>query len=121
MTGKLLIKHGYQKFHGSPSNSLKGDCGLFVSEGITFFPREDLDYSFIGKGCEFEANWIEITNSPKSCYVIGVINHHPRKKQEDTFIEYLTKTVLCKIRKENKITFITGDFNIDLLRYDTEA
>ena len=120
-TTKNLHLTGYQKYHGTAGNSLKGGCGFLVSEGITFIPREDLDYSFVGKDCEFEANWIEITTSSKSSYVIGVVYRHPRKKQEDKFIDYLTNTVLRKIRKENKTVFITGDFNINLLQYDIDT
>ena len=36
----------------------------------------------------------------------------------ETFIDYLSKT-LAKINKENKECYISGDFNIDLLKYDT--
>ena len=102
----------YQKYHGTSGNSLKGGCGFFVSKGITFLPRMDLDYSFAGKDCEFEANWIEIKASLKSSYLIGVIYRHPRKKQDNKFIDYLTNKVLNKVRKENKTVFITGNFNI---------
>ena len=121
LTTNNLHLAGYQKYHGTSGNSLKGGCSFFVSEGITFLPRTDLDYSFAGKDCEFEANWIEIKASPKSSYLIGVIYRHPRKKQDDKFIDYRTNTVLNKVRKENKTAFITGDFNINLLQYDRDT
>ena len=47
----------------------------------------------------------------------GFLYRHPSRDME-TFIDYLYKT-LAKINKENKECYISGDFNIDLLKYDT--
>ena len=74
---------------------------------MTFLPRLLVDYSFAGKDCEFEANWIEIKASPKSSYLIGVIHSHPRKKQDNKFIDYLTNTVLKQGQegKQNRVHY----------------
>ena len=48
---------------------------------------------------------------------IGCIYRHPRTNNMDDFNHYMKKT-LSKINKENKEVYLTGDFNIDLLKYD---
>ena len=49
--------------------------------------------------------------------LIGCIYRHPHMNNMDDFNHYMEKT-LSKINKENKEVYITGDFNIDLLKYE---
>ena len=42
---------------------------------------------------------------------------HPHSTNLDEFISYFNKC-LSNLNKENKDIYITGDFNIDLLKYD---
>ena len=46
------------------------------------------------------------------------IYRHPHSTNLDEFISYFNKC-LPNLNKENKDVYITGDFNIDLLKYDT--
>ncbi len=111
---------GYQKYHGTLGKSLKGGCGFFVSDELCFTPRTDLDFSYSDNECEFEANWIEIQSKNNKNSLVAVIYRHPRKKNDNKFIEYLTSTISRKLRKEKKTVFLTGDFNINLLNIDSD-
>ena len=111
---------GYQTYHGTLGKSLKGGCGFLVSEELFFTPRTDLDFSHSDNECEFEANWIEIQSKNDKNSLVAVVYHHPRKKNDNKFLEYLTNTLSKKIRKEKKTVFITGDFNINLLNIDSD-
>ena len=46
--------------------------------------------------------------------VIGVYYRHPKKNSDKTFIDHINYN-FDKIKRENKIFIITGDFNYDLL------
>ena len=76
------------------------------------FEREDL------KNCnrEFEVVWIEIKNKKSKNIIVGCTYRHPHNNLDD-YILYINK-YLQKLHKENKEVDITGDFNIDLLKYD---
>ena len=87
----------------------------------TFFsPRMDLDFSHSDTESEFEANWIEIQSKHDKNSLVAVVYRHPRKNNDNKFLEYLTNTLSKKIRKEKKVVFITGDFNINLLNIDSD-
>ena len=49
--------------------------------------------------------------------VCGCIYRHPNNEVE-VFTDYISKC-LGKITKEKKECYLSGDFNIDLLKYDT--
>ena len=66
---------------------------------------------------EFEANWIEINHRKSKNIIIGCMYRHPHSTHFDEFISYFNKS-LSNLNKENKDVYITGDFNIDLFKYD---
>ena len=111
---------GYKMYHGTLGRSLKGGCGFFVLNDLCFTPRTDLDVSYSDNESEFEANWIEIKSKNNKSSLVAVIYRHPRKRNDNKFLEYLTNTISRKIRKEKKTVFITGDFNINLLNIDSD-
>ena len=75
----------------------------------------DLDKHHKNDKNEFTAKWIEIINKNDSNILISSIYRHP-SKNDTPFLDYLT-TTLSKVSKENKLIFITGDFNYNLLNY----
>ena len=62
---------------------------------------------------EFGDKWIEIINKKGKHFVIASVYRHP-SKNDNEFQNYMQKT-LAKLNKENKLLFITGDFNYNLL------
>ena len=51
--------------------------------------------------------------------IIGVI-YRPPNSNLDTFFEYMN-VVLEKKKKENKLCYLLGDYNIDLLKTETHT
>ena len=68
---------------------------------------------------EFESIWTEMKNKQGKNFLCGCIYRHP-----DTdiihFIEYMEAT-LSKINKNKYNVFFMGDFNTDLLQYESHS
>ena len=96
------------------TKSSKGGVAIFVKENLVVKEREDL------KICtdEFESVWIEITNKKSKNVIIGCSYRHPHNNNIDDYSNYISKC-LNKLCKENKEVYLAGDFNIDLLKYET--
>ena len=97
----------------------KGGVGLFIKDNINFNVREDLSFYILHV---FESIFIEtisnIDHYPNS--VFGVIYRPNTQPKAD--VDLFTNTLfelLDKINNERKKCIISGDFNIDLLKYDT--
>ena len=69
---------------------------------------------------ELESFFIEAINSKVKSLIIGCIYQHPSKNSTEFRDIYISK-LLRKISKENKTIVLMGDFNIDLLKYDTNT
>ena len=111
-----LRLEGYHDYQGLTGNSLKGGCGLFLADHLSFLRRDDLSKASKDKNCEFESLWIEINNPKRKNTLIGVAYKHPCKDSSG-FLKYLG-TVLNKIGRENKLVILSGDFNLNLLKFD---
>ena len=64
----------------------------------------------------YEAVWIEIEMEKAKNIVSGCVHRHPSSDINE-FANYISKC-LTTISKENRECHATGDFNIDLLKYD---
>ena len=104
----------YQNPVGTPTEASKGGVLIYVKEGIDFKPREDLH---IYKPKELESHFIEAINEKGKNIIIGNIYRHPCMDQS-TFIEQYMQPLNDKILKEDKKTYIGGDFNFNLLNVD---
>ena len=60
--------------------------------------------------------WLEILIPLKNNILIGVIYRHPKQKDKE-FLQYLSNT-LKTIKKGEKKIILTGDFNLNLLKFD---
>ena len=65
----------------------------------------------------FEAVWVEIKNKKAKNVLCGCVYLHPNSDTED-FNNYISKC-LTIVNKEKKECYVSGDFNIDLLKYET--
>ena len=83
--------------------------------------NDKLDHSRVEDMCiatdEFEVLWVEIKNKKGKNFLIGCAYRHPNTDPIN-FIEYI-ETTLAKIHKNKYDIFFMGDFNIDLLQYDS--
>ena len=97
---------GYTLFKSS-STSQNGGVGLYIKNSLTSNPRVDLD------SCsdDFETIWVEIENKKDKDFLICCVHRHPSSNLTSHFQNLLPKI------SSNKLVFIMGDFNINLLDY----
>ena len=112
------IPPGYQKYESTSGSTKKGGCGLYIENTIPYILRNDLNIRRKSQGSEFETCWIEFIH-PTNNIILHVIHHHPKQKDK-LFLKYL-KERLSKVGRENKKVILTGDFNLNLLKFDTNT
>ena len=69
---------------------------------------------------ELESIFIEVINAKSKNLIIGCIYRHPSMNPNE-FIDVSMSDLLQKNSKEDKTIMLMGDFNINLLKYDTNA
>ena len=101
-------------------NSLETICvfiwvgvGFYIKTSVAFNKREDLCTS----DNEHESLWIEIESNHQHNIISGVVYRHPNANINMT-LKYIY-SIIEKIHNENKYCIMMGDFNINLLNYET--
>ena len=91
-----------------------GGVGIYISNQLKYKFRPDptLDYQNI-----IESVIIELLIPSGKNIIIGVIYRPPNNKIDE--IENKINQMLGKVDKENKICYLMGDFNIDLLKSES--
>ena len=70
------------------------------------------------KAKELELTFIEIINKKRKNLIVGCIYKHSTLNNQD-FINSYVLPLLEKLSYENKQVMLMGDFNINLLNYNT--
>ena len=112
---KNVSLQNYKNPYTTGSNTAKGGVAIYVKETHETIERYDLNTCNL----EFETVWIEIKNQKSKNIIIGCIYRHPHKNNLEEFNLHM-KHILYKLNEENKEVYISGDFNIDLLKYESE-
>ena len=71
---------GYQHYEGISGSTLKGGCGFYIKNNISFVVRQELTKKHSSSQSEYEAHWIEIMHTSKENLVVGVVYRHPKLK-----------------------------------------
>ena len=103
---------GYDFIHSHRHGSVGGGVGLFLDSNLDFKLREDLNDLNIELA---ESLFVEILNPKGKGIVIGTIYRSP-KQNVNGFIQKFN-SLMAKIAKENKICYLMGDFNLNLMNY----
>ena len=94
-----------------------------ASRGVVIYVNDELNHSrleeFPVTENDFEFLWIEISNQKKKNIICGCIYRHPNK-DPTKFLKYIESTI-SKIDCYKYEIFLIGDFNIDLLQYDSNT
>ena len=105
----------YHLFH-TPTEAAKGGSLIYISNKLISKPRKDLE---IYESMKVESTFSEIIIPNGKNIIVGcVYKHHTIDPKE---FENLFIPVLRKANKEKKPVIISGDFNIDLLKLNTDA
>ena len=110
---KYICINNYHEPVFTETKSSKGGVTIFVKKLHETFERKDL------KICddEYESVWTEIKIPKSKNIIVGCIYRHPHSTNLNNFMSYLQNTMNL-LNRENKEIYITGDFNIDLLKYE---
>ena len=97
----------------TPTESSAGGTLIYISQSLSYKPRKDLQI-YCPK--ELESTFIELLIPNRQSHLIGVVYKHPSMKH-DKFNNDFRNDLLEKLTSENKPSIITGDFNLDLIKY----
>ena len=92
-----------------------GGVTLYINENIPCVIRNDLEFF----DSEMESLFIEVDNNvfqTSSSIIIGIVYRMPDSSIE-VFNDRMTD-IMNKVNKENKLFYMLGDLNIDLLKYE---
>ena len=95
-------------------NKTGGGVGIYIADHLKYKTRTDLT-SIVEN--TIESLFIEIITTVGKNIIVGVIYRPPGNKIDSFEIEM--NEILTKIDKENKICYLMGDFNIDLLKSES--
>ena len=98
----------------SDTDDGRGGIGLFINSKFTYVKRDDLSV-FIPH--VIESVFFEMQINERKTIIVGVVyrpNTQPRA-DIDIFMQKIIE-IQSIIKEENKISYLMGDFNIDLLK-----
>ena len=112
---KTNIKIAGYKDYSTSTISNNGGTTMYLKSNLDTNERIDLKI----KHKHYESVWVELKNKKNKNVVCGTIYRHPHDTN-DIFIDFLIQleNTLKKLSKENKIIYLCGDFNSDLLKYE---
>ena len=84
-----------------------------MQQSLKFTIRSDLSVT----NHDFESLWIEVDNHSHKNHICGIIYRHPHRNIS-SFMDYLYSTIE-RVHRERKNCAILGDFNFDLLKYES--
>ena len=99
----------------TPTEASKGGTLLYISEELNYKTCKDLQ---MYKAKELESTFIEIINKKRKNLIVGCICKHPTLNNRD-FIDSYILSLLEKLSYEYKQVMLMGDFNMNLLNYNT--
>ena len=111
----LLDIDGYNFIHKHRPNRSGGGVGLYISNNLEFKLRSDLSFDDIDIA---ESLFVEILRPHGKNIVVGTI-YRPPNQTDQRVNDFLSTNneLLEKISRENKICFLMGDFNLNLINF----
>lgn len=98
------------------TESTAGGTSLFISKSLSFTSRSDLS-SYLYCSKFLESTFVELSFNNQPNIVVGCIYKHPKFSIPE--FNNLISTVLETVDKEGKKLVFLGDFNINLLDFDS--
>ena len=110
---------GYKPFIYDISETSHGGTGFYIKNTINYKMRDDLKLFSPG---DFESTFIEVIMPNRKNMVIGCIYRHPSSKISiGDFTSVWIDPLLTKVASEEKLFSLMGDFNIDLIKSDSNV
>ena len=95
---------GYSHVYDIRTDKIGGGCSLYINEKVSFKIRKDLK---LGESVfiEIDKNVFKYTKN----IILGVIYRSP----DSQFSTAILKIYYCKVDSENKLAFLSGDYNVN--------
>ena len=113
---ELYNVEGYNMESICRLDTIGGGVSLCVKEGISYTVRQDLCVSNEVTECIF----IEISENENCNNMIVASIYRPPNTDIDQFIDIM-QVILNQIKREKKICYLSGDFNLDLFKSDSHS
>ena len=107
-----FIFNNYKFLMNARHNKRGGGVGVLLRDDLKYTQRKDLDHDNL----QFESIFIEI-QKPKKNILLGVV-YRPPDQSVRLFLEQF-ELLLNTLRKENKVLYLMGDFNINLFHVNS--
>ena len=98
-----------------PTKWNKGGALLYISKDLNYKSRNNLK---LYKDKNLESAFIEVLSKSDKNTIIGCIYKHPNLAIQE-FMDTFLQPLLDNLSYENKNVILMGDFNIDLLHYES--
>ena len=86
------ILNGYKSYKGTTGSTLKGGCGLYISDDLKPLTRPDLNVKIKNEDIEIETYWTEIIIEKQPNRLVGVVYRHPIKQNDEKCIEIIVSS-----------------------------
>ena len=103
---------GYNAVNNFRINRCGGCVSVLIRDDIEYFERPDLN--MLTANAETVFVEIDKSNVGKSSNIIVGVIYRPPDTNINVFTELL-ETIMSKIKTENKVCYLLGDYNINLL------
>ena len=103
---------GYNFLHKPRVNRIGGGVGIYIGEHLNYKERPDL--AFCDNECA-ESLFVEINRSNEKNVIVGIVYRPPDSKLNEFLCDF--DLLVEKISKENKLVFLMGDWNLNLIRH----
>ena len=104
----------YEFIHSYRKNRSGGGVGLYLENNLDYKIRSNL--KFVNSKLT-DSLFVEVTVPKGKNIIIGVVYRAPRADLAEFVKDF--NEVIDKITKENKICYVMGDFNVNLMNYQT--
>jgi hypothetical protein len=101
---------GYNFVHNHRQHRTGGGVGIYLDSNLQYKSRNDLSF----EDSTIESLFIEICRLQGKNIIVGVVYRPPHQVNE--FVKS-TDILMTTISKENKLCYLMGDFNLDLMKY----
>ena len=108
---------GYDPFIFEPTETTHGGAGFYIKQNTDYIERPDLQFN---SPSDHESFFVEIIFPNRKNLIVGCVYRHPSSKISVTdFSEKYIDPVLDKIGLEKKDCIMMGDFNVNLLKVNS--
>ena len=116
ITSTNNINLNYYVIEHTPTESSAGGALLYINKKCSYQPRIDRNIYKLGY---HESIFVEIILPKRPNIIIGCIYKHPSINIRTFNDHYLNPLLETLSKKKYLKSFLVGDFNIDLLKFDT--